>query len=501
MFGILFLCCAGCLCLLFSQAGQYARFPLDAYYYLEMARNLARGAGPVVRFEQGVPNKFFPGYPLLLGCGAVAAPVDVAWIWLHAALIPMCGCLMTAVLWRGGAGRIVALAAAALMVSNYDFVKWATIPYSELAALFWGLAACLLYLRAGRSNSVEQEQSCPRSGYARWVLPGLAAGMAVLSRPTAAILVVLLPVFDVLAAPAVSRRRMRAPAMIVFVAAACVLPAVYLVYQRMISGQAVPYLAVFSASPDSMKPPEIFIDNISKLLRQYNVNPPSALNILIILSLMLFYGVAIPSLRGYAGRGAFLGAWALVVYLAAHSLWYYSSERYNVLVEPVVAYLLARGVEWLYSRNHRADQFGRWKAGFYALTIATICLVQLLQGYYVIKDHQKALARGAGRPRELAQLANARPGTVWSEMGPEFAYYHAGTTYFDLDEPFFYRRTASCARDYFARQDVRWVVTRQTPEKWFAAHPDISSGALSLRRYASDGIFTLYEVTGGKAFD
>jgi len=491
---IFLLCCGGCLYLMFSEAGNYVRFPVDAYYYMEMGRNLIHGKGLTVGFTQGVPNKFFPGYPILLGIVSIGSSVDSAWIWLHAVLIPMCGILMAATLWRGGAGRGVAIASAALLVSNYDFVKWATIPYSEAATVFWMLTACLLYLWAGRSEDNEGARPRPRCAYGKWLLAGLAAGMVLLSRPTTVLLVVMLPVYDFLAVPAIRSRRMSLKALITAAVAACLPIALYLAYQKALSGQAVPYVDAYLTGHHMLTPPERFMDSISKLMRQYNVIPPSVvLNVLIIFSLLLFYGIVFPAMRGYIGRGAFLAVWGLTIYLVAHSMWYYSSERFNVIVEPLVAYLLARGLEWLFSRETLADEFPEWKATLYALTVAVVCAVQLLQGYYVIKDHQQALARDAGRPRELALVANTRPGTAWSEMGPEFAYYHDGPTYIDADEPFFYKRTASSTHAYFADHDVRWIVTRKTPDGWFAAHPDMSSATLSLKRQISDGLFTLYE--------
>src|SRR5688572_27126784 len=69
-----------------AEAASYAELPLDCYYYFEMARNLARSGSMDISFEQGLPNKFFPGYPLLLSIPSLAAGPHVIWPYVQAFL-------------------------------------------------------------------------------------------------------------------------------------------------------------------------------------------------------------------------------------------------------------------------------------------------------------------------------------------------------------------------------------------------------------------------------
>ena len=175
---ILVVACISTVSLLFHHADRYPQYPVDAYYYLEMARNLARGNGLSVRFEQGMPVKFFPGYPLLLGTGSLLGGPDFAWKWLQALFVCATGALMVVAIRRSGMSLACALATGALLASNCIYVKWSTLPYSEAGCVFWGVIAYLLYLRARSGNSSSW-----------WIGCGIAAGIAMLTRPTAAFFV------------------------------------------------------------------------------------------------------------------------------------------------------------------------------------------------------------------------------------------------------------------------------------------------------------------------
>ena len=96
-------------------------------------------------------------------------------------------------------------------------------------------------------------------------------------------------------------------------------------------------------------------------------------------------------------------------------------------------------------------------------------------------------------PHRLAAIANSNPGLVWSESGPDFAYFYHGPVYMDHDQPYFYHRTVSDEAAFFRKNNVQWVLSHAaTPGEWFSQHEAVSSGSLILQARARDGYYTLY---------
>jgi hypothetical protein len=472
------------LAVLFVVPSQYPKFPIDAYYYLEMARNVALGRGPVVRFEQGVPLKFFPGYPLALGVFSVAAPPHVAWYALHALLLVALFWLTAKACQCAGAGPSVAWTTVALVFAQPVFLKWATLPYAELLTLTLGMAVVVLVARALRR---------PTAG--AFVLAGLCAGYAAVTRPTAAFYTVA--AVCAIAALSPPDRRLRPLAW--FVAAAALLPVVYLAIREVAGGHALPYWTEFLHRPPDDIPINRFIVGLVDFAAVRKVAAGSAyLELALTWALSLFLMALVVALRGYLGR---LYQWATVVvvaFLAAHSQWGYTSERFILPVLPAAMLALARLLEWLTNRERGADAAPRRYRMVFSGLVGLWCLVWWLYMPAVIGNHISALHENTGRPHALAQIANADPsGTAWIEIGPEFAYFYEGQTYFDKDEPFFYMKAAEDEGRLFQRLRVRWIVTRDGPAQWLGRHPRIAALGVALVKEADDGMWTLYRVRSG----
>ncbi|MGC8840777.1 MAG: hypothetical protein ACP5QZ_04895 [Candidatus Sumerlaeaceae bacterium] len=469
------------LAALFTVPPHYPKYPIDAYYYLEMARNVAQGKGPVVRFEQGVPLKFFPGYPLVLGVFSLAAAPHAAWYALHALLIVALFVLSIAATRALGFSRSVAWSTVTLVLTHPVFLKWATLPYSELLALTLGLALLLLTYRA---------RSTPRSG--TYLAAGLCGGYAMITRPTAAFYVAL-----AVASLVLSRRRPKVQALGSFLIGAAALPLLYVLWRLGRGEPPLPYWHEFLARPSDTSPGSRFLDALLSFIALRKVQGAnSAIDWGLTIGNFLFFMAILLSLRGYLGPLARAAGTAVLVYLGAHSLWSYTSERFIMLVLPAGVLLLARLFEWLSDKQRDADSAEQLTRLSFAACILSWSMLMWSYTPSVFTNHSNALRENTGRPREMAELANSNAsGAAWIEIGPEFAYFYKGQTYFDHNEPFFFHRTNEDEGQLFVRLKVRWVVTRDTPEQWLAKHPQIARLAPKLQRIAHDGTWTLYRVS------
>jgi hypothetical protein len=224
------------------------------------------------------------------------------------------------------------------------------------------------------------------------------------------------------------------------------------------------------------------------------VNPPSELLNAGLVALQFFQLTSwLLGGRGYLGKAATVATVGIVGFLVFHSFWQYSSERFNLMALPPTAFLLARWFEWWCDSERTVDEASAGRAWAFLTLVSAICLIQWLYTPVVLDDHVRALRVNTGRPRELAELANANPRSAWIEIGPEFAYHFEGRTIFDRDEPFFYQRLPE-AEKLFAQQEIAWVVTRKTEEDWLRTHPQAAASNVRLHRQADDGVWILYRV-------
>ncbi len=123
----------------------------DDAYYVEMARSIAEGLGPVINTGPDVaphdPEIFPPGFPLLL------SPLARAWPGSLSALkaVPLLGALMLLPLcwWLPGAkaGHGLRLALVAVVMFNPWVVSWSGRILSDIPFAALSLAALLLFVR------------------------------------------------------------------------------------------------------------------------------------------------------------------------------------------------------------------------------------------------------------------------------------------------------------------------------------------------------------------
>ncbi len=466
---------------LFVVPSLYPKFPIDAYYYLEMARNVAAGHGPTVRFEQGVPVKFFPGYPLLLGAASLWLPPHVTWPALHAFLLLA---LFAAILWAGrelGIDRTLAWATVALVFAQPVFLKWVTLPYAELLTVLFGVLLVPGLARALREPT-----------WARFLAAGLVAGCALLTRPTAAFYGVVAS-FMVMRALGIKQTWTR---LFSFLLGWLGPLALYLLWRSSAGTHPLPYWSEFLHRP----PDAPVVNRFSAGLLSFAAVPKVAaghvwLELALTFCVAIFLMAVILALRGYLGARARGAALLACGFLVCHSFWTYSSERFIVPVLPAAMLVLGRLLEWLTDQTCTADSFPRCRRFFYACAIVLWCLAWWFYTPAVIEDHVRALHQDTGRPHEMAQLANADAhGGAWIEIGPEFAYFYKGRTYFDHDEPFFFRREKDKEAAIFQELRVQWVVTRTSADEWLARHPEIAKLGVRLQRETADGVWTLYRV-------
>lgn len=481
--------------MLYQRIDGYKRFPLDAYYYLDMARNFASTGMPIVRFEQGVPIHFFPGYSMFLGL-CTLGHVDPGWFGLQCFLIAADSALLVLVVRAFGFSTGVALGAGCLLTANCVFLKWAGVPYAELSAVFWILTSVLTFRWAAG-----------RGGW-RLIVPGTLAGFAIVTRLDTAYVVPVLGMLLVVqrnwrptceAGVNETSGRVRARhdtgSLVVFLLAAAAVPFLYFVLKKLHSGNALPYVDELVTEQNSSHPAEIFLNSFPRMFRQINtMHPEMWVNFGVIIMHWFFLAVWVISLRGFAGRGMRAVSWVIFAYLTAHSFWHYDTERFNLPILPASIFVFVAGVEWMITKGRVIDGASCPGKCLFAVTILICSGLQILYATATIGEHQVALSQDAGKPAMLASVANRKPGEAWIDADPQFAYHYQGHVYFDRDEPYFYRRTVKDAGAYFRSHNIQWVVSRETPAKWFADHPGVSSGTLSLKMKASDGLFNLYEV-------
>lgn len=466
----------------FVLPARYPKFPIDAYYYLEMARNFASGRGLSVRFEQGVPVKFFPGYPFLLGLFSFAAEPHEMWQCVHAGLAGalLVGGLVAARMF--GQSRAIAWATLALTFASPVFLKWATLPYSELLTVTLGVWLVVLLVLV------------IRQGHWLWALgAGLLAGWAAVTRPTGAF-------YAIAATVAIVRTRGEGRWRLVacFLASAALLPLGYLVWKYASSGHALPYWSEWLNRPSSDSPINRLLDDLLAFVALRTVSAPHPLiDHALVVGNFVFFASLLLGCRGYVGRDAMVAGWLVLAFLLAHSLWRYSSERFIIPVLPAGMFALARFLEWFLDRRRTRGSHPRPASLGFALLVGSWCAVMWLYAPAVVTNHIEALRVNTGRPHEMATVANSDPhGTAWVEIGPEFAYFYAGRTYFDREEPFFYRRVPEFEAGCLGEAQLRWVVTRDTPQQWLARHAlgTTWSAQMHWNLALDDGFWKLYRI-------
>jgi hypothetical protein len=458
------------------SASGYERFPIDAYYYFEMARNLVHNGTMLIKFEQGLPNKFFPGYPLLLSIGSLASWPQFVWPWLNALAAFGIAAATYAAARAWQYPRFVSFASVAFLLSNPVLQKWLAAPVAEPLALLWLLLSVAAVGRARASTSWH------------WAaIGGVLMGMAAITRPDAIYYALVLAAL--LLIPGTPARWQKAAWFLVPGA----LPPIALLVSRYVAAGQVTYLGELQGTSAQNHPVNQFQLQAVRLLRDpYVLHDYTTVNLTLVIAQLLSWVLCIAAAAFMFGRKTALLAWCVLGYLACHAFWYYSSDRFNLLILAPLCLLIisaiVRLLQLLRLKEHTASVV-------LLVLLLPVTACSALYAPLLITEHQQLLVSDGGRPHRLADVANETPGLVWSEAGPDFAYFFHGPVYIDHDLPYFYHRTVDDEASFFRRHNVTWVVTRhRNPADWFTDHPTISSSTLHLRARIRDGAFTLYAV-------
>lgn len=145
---------------------RFGEFPvgagMDDAYYIEMARSLAAGRGPVIHLNGIVPDfrpSVFPfGFPLLLSPLAVLAPTSVQ-IFKIVPMLALAGLVPVCLLLARSANQRSRLTLTALVCLNPWTIAYSVRVFSDLPFAVVSLAAVLVFLEVADS---------PRIGWTRF---------------------------------------------------------------------------------------------------------------------------------------------------------------------------------------------------------------------------------------------------------------------------------------------------------------------------------------------
>jgi hypothetical protein len=436
-------------------------FTIDSYYYLSKAKGLVDGGFLTVPWNDGIDRKFFWGYSL-----ALALPLklfgEAGFYLLHAALYAWTG-LTLATLFRmlqlSPATRVAGLA---LALFNPVALWWATVPMSE--ALLVALAVTSLYFALRWRRGAGQRELF-------WA--SLLAGLAFLTRVEGAFLALVLAALCLPRLLRERRRKLLAISVLLFL-----LPEVtHVVYLRIFAEQSKGLIAYLDEARGHFAELHFF-DAIWRHLRapywtvfRFDTEPwlyarffPGWLTTLQGLVLVIYIATLVGALlTGLFKRGfAFACALGLVAFAILHSTWYYAYERYDYLIYPAAALVLAWGIDaalfWAKPRLRTGLTLA------ISLGCAAICCGY---GVQVSRMHAERLRihQGGRDFRAIARAANAenpkgRP--FVTDLGPYVAFYLNGHSYFNRAERDFFDDVVPSGeqgRIFFARRQIAAVIS------------------------------------------
>ncbi|MFH0792821.1 MAG: hypothetical protein V2A74_02180 [bacterium] len=463
------------------QTGQL----MDSYFYFSMARSLQDGEGPRVQWPQGPHTKFFPGYPILLALASTVSglPPDLAYVWLNAALLLIVTLLLLAL-----ASSLVRLSPSArpmhllwpsLVLANVVFIRWFVMPMAETAALACVLAQAL-FVRSLRRRLLGRRLKAA-SRLLAFLSLGILGGFGAITR---AEVVFFLPIL-ILVLRGPLNKNSAPPARTAswaLLGLGYFIPfAGWLLWQRFALDQTgIYYIAEGRQNFAWSTVVSQFVYLLNLAVRIPNILSSNPLvNLFHILLQCLLVAALVLSLAGAWGRCWRHAALCLILYWIAHGFWYYESERFNLLVIPIVVALLWRGL-FLLTAAHRKKQSPTPRAKvLLTLLLIPALAVQLSFGMLAIQNQFDAIARQATPRAELLELreslirsATGREfPTILTDGGIELGWHLRGRVLFDwahtLDFPRLYPDGEIL--NLIEKENVEFLVSRHALQDWIAS--------------------------------
>lgn len=429
--------------------GLLARQLIDSYYYFEAANNFLRDGAPSIDWPQGPENKFFPGYPALLALWSLLcrSSPEACWGGLNLLLLPLAAAGSAALLRRMNQPLEFALIGGAFVAANPTFQRWCALPYSEPAALALLLAQALVLSRA----------TLPAGGVAAFALLG---GLACACRVEALVLQPVLLLWD-----RAAHRHLwgRWPRLAVGAALGAAPLAIWVGW-LMARGKWLHYAGegaqYFEAAAWFLS--VIHSMSTAAVIAEVGDHPATSY----FLTKVLEYGFAFGLLlapAGVLGREA-RAAWGILLgYWALHGFWYYATERYNMVVLPLIALLLVRAFAWYAGQLAPARPVLRSRV-FWAL--AAVPVAFSCAGFYLLRNNAARVNENIGEDeyRAAALMMESDEHAILSDMSADFAYFQQKTAWSLEDTKGFFAgvgRDADAVARFAAANDVGWVVLRK----------------------------------------
>lgn len=320
--------------------------PIDGCYYLAKAQSFAGSATLRVPWGNGLDTKFFPGLSLLFAPFIKIFGPTAGWIIPE--ILCFLGCVWLTALLAGRLGlhRAVACFAATAFAFDPLVIKWASVPYGEIPATFFSLAAVEFAFRA--RESAERRT--------REIVAALSLGVAATMRIEA---FVALPAIVL---PGISGRTRLAA----FLNSASLCGIAFL---PMVAHFSV--MATAGVGPGRIHYVQEFFNNFSWtrygsslftfLQELVHIVPASKQNLvadmpeatdllfsiaraLVAIFVILGSVVLIIIDRSVA---AGVGLTLMALYVPAHAFWHYADARFLVVIWPVQCAAFARGMEYV----------------------------------------------------------------------------------------------------------------------------------------------------------
>jgi hypothetical protein len=432
-------------------------YTIDSYYYLDKAKSLSRGQGLTVSWNDGTDNKFLPGYSVLL-VPFIFLGTNKSWILLQIILYFLFTWIIIAVGQKLGLKKNEGYFVGSLFLSHPIIIKWFSLPMAEGAALFWcWLAVWCLFKYCSTSRSYFMG-----SGF-------LAIGIAIITRMEACYLLVIIWVIW-LNQQMKGKRPPLSP--LLWGSALAAIPlALWIIniwaeqgglhlqylteFSQTLTGESAiiwnRFLYYLSGSFELVGGERFFID-LQKL------NSSGATPLLVLpylwkaycnLLVFIFHVGLIIAFSGVLKDKGLRYSQALTLilvgYFFLHSFWYYTYERFLILVLPLSIIIFFWAIKFLFTRGNMI--WSPKEATRIHLILLQMILVVLnfYLAFYSTEIQKAALSDDAANIARIDRLG-ARLNRIVSSslpiihpLGPYLAYYLKGHSFFLHEMPHFYR--------------------------------------------------------------